>query len=100
MLNCSDGYGYGGREHSSSEVTQYVHVSDEGWVVAVPGYYSSTDEQSSNISPSAPLPLWLPTADPHVANVCHQTLARVAPPSDMDAISCRRPLSNSLGLDS
>ena len=31
-----------------------------------------------------------PTADPHVTNFCHQTLARVAPPSDMDAISCQR----------
>ena len=89
VLNCSDGCGYGGREHSSNEVTQYVYVRDEGWVVAVPGY-SSTDAQSSNISPSAPQPLWPPTADPRVTNFCHQTMARVAPPSDMDAISCRR----------
>ena len=80
MLNCSDGFGYGGREHSSNEVTRYVFVRDEGWVVAVPGY-SSTDAQSSNISPSAQQPLW--------PKFCHQTLARVAPPSDMDAISGR-----------
>ena len=49
VLNCSDGYGYSGREHSSNEVTQYVCVRNEGWVVDVPGC-SSTDEQSSNIS--------------------------------------------------
>ena len=89
VLNCSDGYGYGGREHSSNEVTQHVYARDEGWVVTVPGY-SSADGQSSNISLFVPQPLWLSTADPHVTNFCHQTLARVAPSSDTDAISCRR----------
>ena len=62
VLNCSDGYGYGGREHSSNEVTQHVYARDEGWVVAVPGY-SSTDAQSSNISLCVPQPPWLPTVD-------------------------------------
>ena len=61
VLNCSDGDGYSEREHSSNEVTQYVHVRDEGrMVVAVPRY-PCTGTQSSNLSSSALQPLRSPS---------------------------------------
>ena len=74
VLNCSDGYGcscqrrrMGGRcswvfEHQRAVIKHFTFCTAATVV----------------------------TADPHATKFCHQTLARVAPPPDMDAISCRR----------
>ena len=84
MLNCSDGYGYGGREHSSNEVTQYVYVRDEGWVSLFLAIRAPTRSHQT-------FHLLHRSHCCDCRSTCHKFLpSDLGACCDMDAISCRR----------